>query len=135
MTQNPRVLRGYAGALTTALNQSKDGSMIEIDVGTGQALREILLDRAKEMEPYPEGRRLYVLLWNETHPLLQEVSKLLDPYLAVDLTDAMEQVVKALPNTGTRETVSEQPSRKGETWFVAKGKVLARAILWMEPKP
>jgi hypothetical protein len=133
MTQNPRVVRGYAAALTTALNTCKDGAMIEIDVGTGQGAREILLDYARSLEPKVRvGRMYYVLLWNEDHPLLHEVAKTLDAYLAVDLTDAMERVLSALPETGVRETVATWPGKDGEVQFVTKGQPLARALPWQE---
>lgn len=87
-THNPRVIRGYASGITVALNQCRDGSMIELDVGTGQAVRETLLNYARSLEPDPR-RSYYLVFWNEEHPALLEVVKRLDPYLAVDLTEDM----------------------------------------------
>lgn len=131
-THNPRVIRGYASGITVALNQCRDGSMIELDVGTGQAVRETLLNYARSLEPDPR-RSYYLVFWNEEHPALLEVVKRLDPYLAVDLTDAMEFVTKHLPDTGTRETVALVPHGKPNAMFMVKGQVVARAIHYKEP--
>lgn len=147
MTQNPRVIRGYAGALTTALNPPNDGAMVPVDIGTLQAVRQILLDLARDMErkvePTPGPRltrnllaglgaeKLRIVFWNEDSLYVRDLAKGLDPYLAVDETDALEHVVKklktSLPN---RATVSVQPTDIPEwSTVVFKGQVLAQVVL------
>lgn len=135
MTQNPRVVRGYAAALSSALNQCKDGAYLQIDYGTGQGAREILLDHARCLEVAAiqnlQASKVRVIYWNFGHPWLVELFKSQDPVLAVDAQDALEQVVKVLEKVtspGHRFTIAEEPVSAGVSKILLKGQIVAWTV-------
>ena len=48
-----RMIRGYAGSLTSALNTCLDGAVVELDGGAAQGIREALLEWARRMDGLP----------------------------------------------------------------------------------